>query len=121
NNAYLAPFSPDGWKLAFLGPDNTARIWNWHRNRPTSHSLRHSAGIQGGNWAPNGQYLATAGQDHLLCIWDLAQPLKPIAEFSLLSREHQIHPALFSADGRYVLTTEAEHVTVIVLVDLEKT
>ena len=116
DRVYTVGFSPDGQRIAtvgveyrgqlFNGAENTVRLWNlsgqlleqWKVPQGTVYSM---------SFSPDGQYIATAGDDGSVRLWSLSG--KQIAQFS--GHVGVVHSLSFSPDGE-LLTTSGEDGTV---------
>jgi eukaryotic-like serine/threonine-protein kinase len=68
--AHFAQWSPDGTRVA-AAVDHWAGIWDARDARPLSRPLRHDGhGLTYCVFSPNGELLATAGNDNAVRLWD---------------------------------------------------
>jgi WD40 repeat protein len=112
-----ATFSPDGHRLVTAAEDNTARIWDTegatpHRFAPIETRrailtlVGHTQALTSAGFSMDGRRVLTASRlDHTARLWD-ADTGQPIAVFS--SERREMIQAIFSPNGRRVLTLSAE-------------
>jgi len=98
-------FSPDGVHLASVSHDETARIWNWSREREIPGSpLRHfdpeyqDDKVNDVAYSPDGSWLATAGANFNAVVWDAATGRQ------LFAGRHRgmVWAVAFSHDGKHL-------------------
>jgi len=64
-------FSPDGTRLATLGPENTVIVWDLENDGKELLTLQgHTAAFMTASFSPDGQQLATTSQDNTVKLWD---------------------------------------------------
>ena len=93
-------FSPDGTRLATVGPDQRGHLWDPRTGRETVPSFKHGGNLLWIEWSPDGRRLVTAGLAPTAVIWDAATG-KPLAGANL--GEGALRVAHFSPDGRFVV------------------
>lgn len=123
--AYAVEFSPDGSLLATAAEDNVVRLWDpdevarlerarreaeengveWSDAESTELRLEHPAEVYEIAFAPSGELLATAGEDGVVRLWDLATG--QTLEESGMSHDAPVTALAFSPDGN-VLATGSE-------------
>ncbi len=71
NSVNDAAWSPDGHRIVgAIGPaDSTAVAWDTASPTPDERYVGHRGGLWSVVWTPDGQYLATAGDDGAICVW----------------------------------------------------
>ncbi|SEH07320.1 nSTAND1 domain-containing NTPase [Candidatus Venteria ishoeyi] len=101
-----AQFSPDQQSIALVATislDGSARLWELDKG--TQQSLLQYSGFSGELYAlafsPDGQMLATAGNDGLAWLWDSATGKHLV---TLAGHEDRIQHLQFSPDGRQIAT-----------------
>lgn len=108
SGAYQVVFSPDGRHLAVCG-ERSARWYDAPNVGGTTDGSvgvrRHEFSGHGGLVAaiaisPDGKYLATGSADHLVRIWEVGVPDRPIRV--LQGHDDQINSLAFSPDGRHL-------------------
>ncbi|MBV9010768.1 MAG: CHAT domain-containing protein [Pseudonocardiales bacterium] len=109
-------FSPDGHRLATVGADNNARVWDaasgqerlsvMHKGVRTNARGR-PANVRGRAvvFCPDGRWLATASDDHAARIWDVGSG-RLLAAFA---HDNVVVGVVFSPDGRWLATASDDH------------
>src|SRR5262249_10054471 len=116
---------------AWPGKPGEARLWDASTGRPMTPPMRHELGIREAVFDPDGQRVLSASEDGNARIWDastgrpLTEPLnhrravKRVAFgfdsrklLWLIGKKGGIERAIFSPDGRFVLTIGGEAVQV---------
>jgi eukaryotic-like serine/threonine-protein kinase len=102
-SVYAAAFSPDGQRILSGSQDFSARLWNPTVESPPATSLPHRSGIMSVAFSPDGK-TALIGTNENAQLWDIAaaEP-RPLATL-----EHR-GPAIFSPDGKVILTSGADN------------
>lgn len=97
-------FSPDGERIASVGLDNVARIWEVRTGRLLNTLEGHTRQLRRVVFSPDGNRLATAGFDGGLRIWDAATG----KEIVCIARSAESPPTslAFTADGRGIVCTD---------------
>ncbi|MGI5216091.1 hypothetical protein [Plantactinospora sp. CA-290183] len=108
-------FSPRGDLLAVTGPGDAVRV---HRAAgpagvpppaPELVSLADRAGpVNGVAFTPDGGAVATAGDDGLIRIWDVAEPRQPRPRAVLAGHTDAVRAIAFSPDGRTLVSGGAD-------------
>jgi WD40 repeat protein/transcriptional regulator with XRE-family HTH domain len=95
-NVHDVIFSPDGTRLATVGPHNTAKVWDAVTGEELLTLAGHQEAILALAYRPDGSRIATASYDATTKIWDAATG----AELLTLSGNVSRHTGVvFSPDG----------------------
>jgi WD40 repeat protein/DNA-binding SARP family transcriptional activator len=95
-----AAFAKDG-RLATLGGDNTALVWEpLLAGQPLALS-RHTAGVNAVNWSPDYTRLATASEDGTARVWDAANGQELL---QLAGHSGAVNQVAWSPDGILIAT-----------------
>ena len=95
-----AEIAPRSGRLATLGGDNTALIWDAAWQKPALVLSGHTKGVNSVDWSPDETKLATASLDGTATIWD-AQTGKALP---LAGHKGRVNLALWSPDGSQIGT-----------------
>jgi WD40 repeat protein len=96
-----ADFAPQSGRLAMVGGDNTAIIWDASLEEQDLVLTGHENDVNSADWAPDEAHLVTASEDGTARIWD-AQSGKTL--LVLEGHEGAVNAAVFSPDGTQVAT-----------------
>jgi len=102
-NITTVAFSPDGQYLA-CGFDKIVRIWDM-RARKARLLLGHEAGVNSLAYHPDGKSLATASEDGLVILWDMATD-KVVRR--IRAHRDAVYSVQFSRDGRRLATASRD-------------
>jgi WD40 repeat protein len=94
-----AEIAPRSGRLATLGGDNTALIWDAAWEKPAITLSGHTRGINSVDWSPDETKLATASLDGTVMVWD-AQTGKALT--TLTGHLGRLNAALWSPDGSQI-------------------
>ncbi len=105
-----ARFSDDGSRVVTASGDGTARVWRLSDPGTPRVLTGHSRAVWSAEFSPDDRWIVTAGQDGTARVWPGDPPLNgpPGApdppSVSLVGHSGYLTTALFSPDGRYILT-----------------
>jgi WD40 repeat protein len=85
-----------GTRLASVGADNTARVWDAETGESLVTLVGHRKWIEGVAFSPDGQKLLTGGRDGQVRIWDVA------------SHTGSVNGIAFSRDGKSLATASGD-------------
>ena len=94
-------FAPGSERLASLGGDNTALVWDAELQKPALVLTGHENDVNSVAWSPDGTRLATASMDGTTRTWD-SQSGKTL--LVLKGHEGQVSQAVWSPDGKRLAT-----------------
>jgi WD40 repeat protein len=98
-----AEWAPDGNRLATIGQNGTARVWDVRKGAELSAFTKHVAPVTSLAWSPDGHWIVTGSEDRTARIWRSATGI----ERRVLSHGtvgEGIVSVGWSGDGRRVLT-----------------
>jgi WD40 repeat protein len=118
-------FAPTGNQLAVGGNDGQVRLWSngllCQQSATTAQGTlcldrpqrfhTHTAPVRAIAWSPNGQYLATGGDDGILAVWTCSQEQRP----SLLTMAKLASPVLavsWSPTHQQIAVASGKNVTI---------
>jgi WD40 repeat protein/class 3 adenylate cyclase len=102
-----AEIAPRSERLATLGGDNTALIWDPAWEKPTLVLSGHTNDVNSVDWSPDETKLVTASLDGTVKIWD-AQSGKALQ--TLISHEGKVYIAIWSPDGSQIASAGTDGV-----------
>ena len=95
-NVHDVTFTPDGTRLATVGPDNTAKVWDAVTGEELLTLGGHQEAILALAYSPDGTRIATASYDATTKIWDVRTGVELLTLSGNVSRHTG---AAFSPDG----------------------
>lgn len=113
NPCYRVAFSPDGSRLASVGPNHVPGdpnhhaiiLWNTETGEQISSTRAHSDDIHAVAFSPDGSQVATASRDRLVKLWDVAggKELR-----TLWGHSNHVNVVAFSPSGKLVASGSAD-------------
>ena len=105
SEVYCLSYSPDGMRLAAGSAtgDQVLRVWNLERETQTLLD-GHTNVVQSVAWSTNGRWLASAGYDRSVRVWDASAE----SERSLLvGHERPVYGVAFNEDATAVISVDS--------------
>jgi WD40 repeat protein len=110
---YTSTFSPANPHIVATGSgDGKVRVWNTSDQKHPTATLPVPIAPSTAEFSPNGKLLATAGNGRVR-IWQLSKPRSPVRVINttgctnpLAARVSVLYSAIFSPDGRFVVTSD---------------
>ena len=93
-------FAPDGKRVLITESLGKAQVFDVVSGEPTSVAFGRNQGLTGGAWHPGGEWVATAGYDTTVCVWN---PTTGAPSFTLPHPDRVLSVA-FSQDGTHIVT-----------------
>jgi len=91
-------FSPDDRRLATFAADGrSVRVWETDSARVVAEFAVADTKLRGGDFSPDGRWLAACGTDQTIHLWDL-EARRNVGE--LKGHENEVRAVAFSPDGR---------------------
>ncbi len=113
-NISTLKFIKDGSQIITTAGDGIAKIWDYSDGtigtNPTILS-GHSGFISGASFDPNGRFVATAGLDNIMRIWDITP--SGGSEFGKYSHEGRIWNVRFSPRNDWLASTSSDGTAII--------
>ena len=113
---YTLAFTPDGSRLISGAADRTVKVWDIATGTRLFTMSEATDGINSVAIDPQGKMVAAAGQDKSIRIWSLSEKSATLVN-SLIAHEDAILRIAWSHDGKYLLSTSADKVVKVFLVD----
>ncbi|MGH2497017.1 MAG: protein kinase domain-containing protein [Ktedonobacteraceae bacterium] len=111
-------WSPDGRHIATASRDQTVHIWdvasgqNWLRAVALRAGFRysifegHASEVNSVAWSPDGRYIASAGDDNCVLVWETATK-NVITCFQ--AHTDIVHKVAWSPDGKHIASASIDH------------
>lgn len=110
-------WSPDGQRIASASSDHTVQVWElaakhgwlmsiiYHAGFQVLTYSGHSSAVYAVTWSPDGSFIASAGNDHSVQVWDAA------TGSSVLMYHHAdvVGALQWSPDGKYLASGSHDH------------
>ena len=93
-------------QLAIASSDHTIRVKEFRSNKEFNLLRGHKNSVFAAKYHPSGKYLASAGRDAHLCIWDTNENY--LLRESIAAHLFTINDLVFSRDGRYFVTASMD-------------
>lgn len=114
---YAVTWSPDGRRIASASGDHTVQVWDpaasqsWFKNFALHMGLQavvyrgHTSAVHGVTWSPDGQYIASAGNDNTVQVWEVA------TQHNLVMLQHSdiAWSVQWSPYGTYIASASKDH------------
>lgn len=104
-------FNHDGKLLATVSQDGVAQVWELSTGSVVF-SKTHANALYGVAFRSTDDLLAVAGQDQRVTLWQVGAPQKPVAQLSN-SHSNSVFSVDFSADGKRLLSADADGIAII--------
>jgi WD40 repeat protein len=98
-------FRPDGRVLASASHDGTVMLWNAATGKELGTPIGHQGSVRSVSYRPDGRVLASAGHDGTVRLWDSTTGRQTVLRLGAISEF--IYYAIFSPDGRHLITANA--------------
>jgi len=118
---YNAVFSQDGKRLATVGKDGTAIVWDVQTGKRILTLPGHSASVQAVVFSKDGTRLATGSVNGSVKVWDIAPgPTVGQELLNLSGYSSYIYTVDFSSDGKTIAASSfADGITRVYVLQLE--
>ena len=101
-------YSADLGLMVSTSFDYTAVIWDAGTMQELKQLIGHDAAVNSAAFSPDGRWLATAGDDNQILLWETAQlrdPQYPPTGIPLIGHTAKIVHLAFSGDGKYLASS----------------
>lgn len=99
-------FSPDGQRLASVGPDQCGHIWDGSSGQELTPPFKHGGNLFSVEWSPDGRRVVTSGLDGAAKLWD---SFTGEAGARPNGTEGAMRIAHFSPNGRLLVARSDDH------------
>jgi len=114
-DVFTARFSPDGRIVLTGSADRMARLWDAGNGQLIAEPLEHGGGsVWDARFSPDGRRIVTMCSDRAARVWERQSTNKPSGQsarwtvVALMRHEADLTTAVFSSNGRRVLTASAD-------------
>ncbi|MCI0633155.1 MAG: WD40 repeat domain-containing protein [Actinobacteria bacterium] len=102
-------WAPDGLRIATVGSDGTARLWDGGTGEPLFTLFGHRAPICCLDWSPDGSRLVTGSEDGTAKVWEVSEREgREVLSLSAQDLRAVVGSAVFSPDGTQVMTGDGK-------------
>ena len=105
NTVNAVTFSSDGRRLASVGKDGTAKLWDVSAQRELR-TFRRSDELDSAAFSRDDKTLATGGRDGAVVLWELGTGRE---QRVLKGHARQVNAVAFSPDGRTIASGSDDH------------